>query len=181
MIELKKNIWIICLSLLGSISSCQDIKTSEKPEDLIVESKMVDIISELAIFNSARNFSKTTLENTGLKPKEYIYKKFGVDSLQFERSNNYYAENYIQYERIYDSVRNRLQVLKEKLDSIRDLEIKVEDSLKLLEKDSIKNLENDSIKNFDSLKILKYGNKKIKLKDSLLKPASFEEDTTQIN
>lgn len=152
------------------LSSCQDIKTSEKPEDLISESKMIDIISELAIFNSARNFNKTTLEKTGLKPKEYIYNKFKVDSLQFERSNNYYAENYMSYERIYDSVRNRLETMKVKLDSIRDAEIKVEDSLKLLKKNSVKNI--------DSLKL---GNKKIKLRDSILTPPSFEEDTTQLN
>ena len=89
--------------------SCQDVQKTEKPDDLIPEDKMIDVLTELSLVHAARNYNKFKLENTGINPDEYIYEKFDIDSLQFEKSNDYYSEQYTQYERIYDSVKVRLQ------------------------------------------------------------------------
>lgn len=109
---------------------------------------MIDVLTELSLVYAARNYNKQKLENIGVKPDEYVYKKFNIDSLQFERSNNYYSEQHSQYERIYDSVKARIQKMKNRLDSLREIEVKIEDSLKQVERDSLKAL--DSLK-IDSL------------------------------
>ena len=143
---------IFFLVFLSFLISCQDVKKVEKPEDLIPEDKMIDVLTELSLVHAARNYDKSRLEQTGIDPEVYIYEKFGIDSLQFKRSNAYYADQYQQYERMYDSVKIRLQVMKSKLDSIRDIEIRIEDSIKLAKKDSLNKIGDSLDVDQDSLK-----------------------------
>lgn len=162
----------VLIFLVLILASCQDLDRTEKPKDLIPEDKMVDVLTELSLLNAARNFNKFKLEKTGIEPESYIYEKFGIDSLQFERSNAWYSEQYTVYEGIYDSVKVRVQLMKTRLDSIMERERKIEDSIKLAQKDSLKQLRDslknpaDSIKKPDSLLV----NKKVKVVDSLLAP-----------
>ncbi len=166
-----KHTFLFFILLVFTVS-CQDLKKTEKPEDLIPEAKMVDVLTELSLLHAARNFNKQKLEETGIKPEEYIYKRFNIDSLQFERSNNYYSEQYSQYERIYDSVKVRLQVIKSRLDALREIEVKIEDSIKQARKDSIKAADslrvNPQIS--DSLKLKKLRSIKKRKRDSLITP-----------
>lgn len=153
--------------------SCQDLKKTEKPDNLIPEEKMIDILTELSLLHAARNYNKFKLEETGIKPDKYIFEKFNIDSLQFEKSNNYYAEQYSQYERIYDSVKARIEVMKSRLDSLRAIDVKREDSIKKAEKDSLKALDSlevnkDSIRNEVD---------KIEPEDSLVPPPALIRDS----
>lgn len=146
---------------------------------------MIDVLTELSLVYAARNYNKQKLEATGVKPDEYIYEKFDIDSLQFERSNDYYSEQYSQYERIYDSVKARIQKLKNQLDSLRDIEVKREDSIKKAEKDSIRELDSlrvDSIggktREIDSIKLKNFDKIKKERGDSLIaSPTSVVSDS----
>ncbi|MDX1762511.1 MAG: DUF4296 domain-containing protein [Christiangramia sp.] len=180
--NLKYRSTLILLVFLSF--SCQDLKKTEKPADLIPEAKMVDVLTEMSLLHAARNYNKQKLESTGIKPDEYIYDRFGIDSLQFERSSNYYAEQYNQYERIYDSVKSRVQRIKSKMDSLRDIEVKTEDSIKNAKKDSLRELngkDKDSLKVQDSLKIDSLKLKRLKDRkvrpDSLIAPKVIEDST----
>jgi len=144
-----RNISIPFLILIF-LGSCQDLERSEKPEDLIPEAKMIDVLTEISLLHAARNYNKQKLEVTGVDPDTYIYEKFDIDSVQLEKSSDWYSEQYNQYERIYDSVKARLQIMKTRLDSVRDAEIKIEDSIKTVKKDSVAAL--DSLKVDDSKK-----------------------------
>lgn len=90
---------------------------------------MVDVLTELSLVQGARSYNRQMLEQAGLKPREYIWNKFDIDSLQFARSSDYYARNYVQYQRIYDRVKVRLEGLKDTYDSIRAEEERVRDSI----------------------------------------------------
>ena len=79
-----------------------------------------------------------------------MFEKYDIDSLQFEQSSNYYSDQYVIYERIYDSVRGRIKILKSKYDALREVEIKREDSLKRLQKDSLQMM--DSIMSIPRLR-----------------------------
>lgn len=171
MIDSSKNRILVVFLLLISFS-CQDLDKTERPNDLIPEGKMIDVLTEIALLNAARNYNKQKLESTGIDPEEFIFKRFNIDSLQFERSNDYYSEQYSDYERIYDSVKVRLQIIKTRMDSLREIEVRIEDSIKLAIKDSLRALDTlklDSVK-VDSLKMRGRG-KLIKRKDSLIVPA----------
>ncbi|WP_165499013.1 DUF4296 domain-containing protein [Gramella sp. KN1008] len=147
------------------------MKKTEKPDDLIPEDKMIEVLTELSLLHAARNYNRSKLEETGIRPEEYIYEKFNIDSLQFERSNNFYAEQYTDYERIYDSVKVRIQRMKTRLDSLREVEVKREDSIKMAEKDSLKVLDSLGI-DTDSLRSEIKEKKKLRA-DSLLPPPAL--------
>lgn len=123
--------YFICLILSAfMLISCQDVKRSSRPSDLIAPDKMVDVLTDLALLQGARSYNKTMLEETGIKPAEYLWERHDIDSLQFVRSNDYYAENYRTYQEIYNRVKLRLENYKEKYDSLRVIEEKRLDSLR---------------------------------------------------
>jgi len=101
----------ICFVLL--LVSCYDIKKPKKPDDLIAKDKMVNIIIDMSLFNSAKGINKRTLENKGINLEQFIYEKHNIDSLQFATSNNFYAYNVVEYEAIYERVKDSLTQLKD--------------------------------------------------------------------
>lgn len=121
--------YIFIILLLVFFGSCQNVERTKKPKDLIPEDKMVDVLTEISLVHGARSYNKQMLEQTGLNPEEYIWRKFDIDSAQFARSNRYYTQNYQQYQKIYDRVKLRLENLKIAYDSLREVEENRRDSI----------------------------------------------------
>lgn len=151
--------------------SCQDVETIERPNNLIPEQKMAEVLTELALLNSAKNYNKRFLEQTGLRPNDYLYQKFDIDSLQLAESTRYYANNYTQFERIYRRVQQNLEKMKTENEIIAAQLQK--------EKDSISNLglDPDSIMKRDSL-LLQTEIRKFPL-DSLDTPPVYDQELDQ--
>ncbi len=134
--------------LLLLMSGCQDVRNTPKPDDLIPKEKMVDVLTEIALLHGARSYNANLLEEKGVDPGRYIYKKFSIDSLQFARSNDYYSEHVKEYQDIYSQVKERLQALRVEYDSIRVREERRRDSLKEIDTlilDSIRKERKDSL------------------------------------
>ena len=113
--------------------SCQDIEEIKKPDNLIPEDKMVEVLTELNLLNSAKNYNKRLLEESGVQPDEYLYSKYDIDSLKLAESTTYYAKKYDKFEGIYQKVKQNLETMKAKLEVIREEEQRIEDSLRALE------------------------------------------------
>ena len=126
------------------LSSCQNIEEVKKPDNLIPEDKMVDVLTELSLLNSAKNKNKRTLEETGLQPDTYLYSKYKIDSLQLAESTTYYAKKYDKFNGIYQKVQQNLEAMKAKFEVIRDEEQRIEDSIRAL--DTKDTLDIDSLK-----------------------------------
>lgn len=109
--------------------SCQDIKYPEKPKDLIGKDKMVDILTEAYLANAARSIDNKKIMASGINMDSIFYKKFGVDSLQFAKSNAYYAADVNVYLSLFQDVENRLNAMQQNLDSIRKASINYNDSI----------------------------------------------------
>lgn len=135
-------------------SACQNIEEVKKPDNLIPEDKMVEVLTELNLLNSAKTSNKRLLENTGIQPDTYLYSKYQIDSLQLAQSVTYYAKNYDKFEGIYEKVKKNLEVMQKHLQAIREEEQRLEDSISLL-------------KNKDSLAIDSLKLSKLVVKDSL--------------
>ena len=118
------------LIVLLLLASCQDINRTSKPDDLISEDKMVDILTELSLLHGARSYNKALMEEKGINPYPYLTEKYKIDSTQLVQSSDYYAQNYRQYKRIYDRVKERLEMLMAEYDSIREEEERKLDSLR---------------------------------------------------
>lgn len=122
-----KKLWGILVALF--LFSCQNVEKTERPERLIPEQKMVEVLTDLSLLNSARNYNKRQLEETGLRPREYLYEKHDIDSARLAESTMFYAQHPAQLERIYSRVRDNLENLKRDLENIKEEEAKLEDSI----------------------------------------------------
>lgn len=129
-----KKYWIILL--LFTVFACRDANEVRQPENLIPENKMVEVLTDLSLLNSAKNYNRRQLESTGLRPIEYLYNRHGIDSVSLAQSTRYYANFPADLERIYTRVKTNLESLKQELEIIREEEEKEKDSV-LQEQDSL--------------------------------------------
>ncbi len=114
--------FIIIIVLSGA---CTSNTIYKKPDDLIAKKTMVNLLTDMYLANAASEIKNKKLE----KNKPYmalVYKKYGVDSTQFQHSNLYYMSKMEEYEGIYEKVEKRLQkmldttlIAQKKKDSLR--------------------------------------------------------------
>ncbi len=79
----------------------------EKPKNLIDKDKMVDILYDISLLEAI----KTQNIGGGITVKmgnEYIYKKYKIDSIQFVKSNKYYASDIEEYKKMFEKVKEKL-------------------------------------------------------------------------
>ena len=142
MIEIAKKLdhmhKLYTFFLIICLISC-DEKLIEKPDDLIPEDKMVEVLKDLAIVNAAKLTNVTVLQDNGVDPMSYIFEKYDIDSLQFVESDNYYASlPRGEYERIYKKVESKLV---QEVKVIEDAKT-VKDSLARMESEKKEDTEN---------------------------------------
>jgi hypothetical protein len=93
-------------------------KLMEEPEDLIPREKMSEILYDMALMDAIDNSYPQVLTENDLRVMEFLYEKYGVDSLQFVQSDLYYASVPEEYQKIYEAVEQRLTA---KRDSISEV------------------------------------------------------------
>ena len=120
------------------------IEKPKKPDNLIPEDKMVEIMYDVFLLNSAKGINKIKLEENGVLPEKYIFEKYQIDSLQFANSNNYYAYDTKTYESILNRIKDKIEGQRKKYEALTLVEEaakeKKEDSLRAIrvkEKDSL--------------------------------------------
>ncbi len=121
--------WTIILFFTLGFFGCQDVKKPEKPENLIAKDKMINILTEAYLANAARSVDNKSIISKGIKMDSLIYKSFGVDSLQFAKSNEFYASDVNMYMEIFQKVEAKLTGMQKKMDSIREIEKSRKDSI----------------------------------------------------
>jgi uncharacterized protein DUF4296/putative VirB-like lipoprotein len=99
---------IFFLSAMLVLASCKN-ELVARPEKLIAEDKMVEIIYDLAILEAMRSQHQQGQPDFAINPKKYIYKKYEIDSIQFAQSNHYYASDMGNYKKMYDKVAKRIE------------------------------------------------------------------------
>lgn len=157
-------------ALVALLVSCNK-DLVEKPDNLIDRKVMGDILYDMSILDALKYQDPNSLYTNGINPKTYIYKKYKIDSLQFAKSNAYYAADYREYKKMYDDLNDRLK--KEKT-AIGLLVKKEEKKAAALKKAKAKKVQ-DSIKQAKKAKELKIKKekdsiaKKKKEKDSISK------------
>lgn len=115
---------IICFFIgLLILFSCQQTPI-DKPDNLIDEDTMEDIIYDLAILEAIKTNNPASLEQKDITASAYIYDKYDIDSLQFVSSNHYYAADVHNYLKMYQRVEERLAGEKTKIDTILAQEAK---------------------------------------------------------
>ena len=108
---------VILLTIVTILASCKD-EIVKKPDRLIEKPVMIDIMYDLSLLNAIKYQNSASLDTFKINPNTYIYKKYKIDSLQFVKSNSYYASDYKEYSDIIEQVNKRLTQNKADLDSL---------------------------------------------------------------
>jgi hypothetical protein len=122
------------------LSSCTSNTIFEKPKDLIPKDTMSLLIQEMMIANSAKNIKNINLEKK-INYMPFVYDTFKIDSVRFQNSNFYYVTKIDLYQEIFTDAKEKLEkrkeklvILKNRMDSIR------KDSIKLLKTKKLKTI-----------------------------------------
>ncbi len=120
------------------LASCTSNTIYKKPDDLIPQKQMVNLLTDMYLANAATHVKTIKLERN-LDYMPLVYEKYGIDSLCFQASNIYYMSRIDDYEVIYKKVDARLQKMLDTTEAAQ----KLKDSLKLLKnkKPSIKKMD----------------------------------------
>jgi hypothetical protein len=124
---------IAFLAIVAVLISCKD-EVLKKPNRLIEKDEMINIMYDLSLLEAIKYQNPTSLDTFKINPKRYIYKKYKVDSLQFSKSNTYYASNYEEYANIIDQVNDRLTKNKKAITALIKAEEKKNKKKKPVEK-----------------------------------------------
>lgn len=130
-----KRYFLLLVSIF-TLVSCQE-KAVEKPDNLIEKETMDDILYDLTLLQAIRGGYQGKLDSNKVEAVNYVYKKYKIDSLQFVKSNRYYASDVAAYNRMFNRVNERLLANKAKMDTLvrREENLKVKKAAKL---DSLK-------------------------------------------
>lgn len=120
---------ILVISIAILMVACGGKERPPKPDNLISKDQMSNILYDVFLLNSAKGINKKVLENNGIFPQEYVYKKYNIDSLRFAKSNEYYAYDVETYEGIIQNVKQRIEAEKTKYEAISSEEDEVKDSI----------------------------------------------------
>lgn len=120
---------LIVVVAIVFLFGCQTVERPKKPENLIPKEKMVDVLTESYLANAARGVGVKNLLVRDVRIDSLIYTKFGIDSAQFARSNEYYAADVNEYIAIFERVEAKLAAMDKALDSIRAQAQQVQDSV----------------------------------------------------
>lgn len=114
---------ILFLAILTLFFSCKE-NVVKKPKRLIEKDVMVDIMYDISILDAIRYQNPSSIDSFKINAKDFIFKKYKVDSLQFVNSNIYYSSDYEGYKIMFDQVVKRIDNQKTVADSLIKLEEK---------------------------------------------------------
>jgi len=108
------NKYLIFIAVFTLIISCKEEK---KPARLIEKDVMVKIIYDLSVLQAIKYQNPTSIDSFKINARDFVYKKYKVDSLQFAQSNIYYSSNGEQYKEMFSQVVGRIKAEKTSADS----------------------------------------------------------------
>ena len=81
---------------------------------------MVEILVDTYLSNAVRSKNYLEVKNENIRLDKYIYQKYGIDSLQFSRSNAYYTADMDGYLKMLKDAEQKLNELRGEEEIILD-------------------------------------------------------------
>jgi hypothetical protein len=103
---MKKLVFIIFV--LAVVFAC-DREVVQKPKHLLEEKEMVNILYDLSLLQALKSVTPKVLDENHVDARNYIYKKYSIDSLTFVQNHIYYASSPERYEVIQKKVSAKLK------------------------------------------------------------------------
>lgn len=121
-----------------------------KPDHFLDAKQMEQLLYDLALLESIKNYDAQYLDSLQGTPQEYIYNKYGTDSIAIAQNMIYYASFPKVYDQIVHNVDTRLKEQSDSLQAMQNRPTPKSES-KHRELDQINKV--DQINNTDSLSI----------------------------
>lgn len=112
---MKKIIALLFISI--SLIACNK-EPVKKPENLLPENKMVDILYDLTLLQAINSVTPGKITDNDIDVSTYIYKKHNIDSLTFAANHKYYASKLEIYESIHKKVTERIKSNKDEINKL---------------------------------------------------------------
>lgn len=80
-----------------------------KPNHLLDEEIMVDIIYDIAVLQAIQGSAPQKLADNAIQMDQYIFEKYKIDSVTYRQNQSYYAADVRKYKKIYKKVIERLE------------------------------------------------------------------------
>lgn len=80
-----------------------------KPDNLLDEEIMVDIIYDISILQATDGSMPQKLTENNIEMDQYIFEKYKIDSSTYRQNQNYYAADTRKYKKLYKKVLERLE------------------------------------------------------------------------
>jgi|AntRauMFilla1563_2_1112583.scaffolds.fasta_scaffold01571_5 hypothetical protein len=90
----------------------------EKPNNLLSEEVMLDILYDTALLQAAEGYVPQKLTEGNIIVNTFIFNKYKIDSATYYQNHKYYAANLSKYKKMYRKVVARLENSQIKLDSL---------------------------------------------------------------
>ena len=113
---MKKIIYI--LALLLSVAACKK-NIVPKPDKFLDEKQMESLLYDLAILESMKVSQSQLLDSLQFKERDFIYKKYEVDSVALAHNMVYYASFPKRYDDIVKRVESRLKKERDSISKIQ--------------------------------------------------------------
>ena len=79
------------------------------PKKLLDEATMENILYDVAILQAAKINAPEILQANKIEAKNYIYKKYKIDSATYHQNNRYYAAEVNNYKHMHKRILARLE------------------------------------------------------------------------
>jgi hypothetical protein len=112
---------------------------------------MVNIMYDLSLLEAVKYQNPAVLDSNQIRPKQFIYKKYKIDSLQLAQNNLYYASDYKAYKIMFDEVVKRVELNKKKAKA----KIKQEEKKNKIRLAKLKKKKQQVVKAKDSLQTIR--------------------------
>ncbi|MFD2908849.1 DUF4296 domain-containing protein [Flavobacterium ardleyense] len=103
-----KKLLIVFLGII--ITSCSN-NPVPKPDKMLSEEVMEDIMFDASILQVAGLSMAQTLAKNGVDPNTYIYEKYEIDSLTYHQNQKYYAADVKKYKKMHKNVLKRIEAI----------------------------------------------------------------------
>ena len=101
---------VIYLCVVLAIFACSD-NPVQKPKVLLDEETMENILFDVAVLQAASANSPEVLQANNIDSKDFIFKKYKIDSATYHQNNRYYAGDVRKHKHMHKRILARLEEL----------------------------------------------------------------------
>ena len=115
---------VISFFVVIYLFSCSN-KSAKKPDKLIPLKTMEEVIYDVYMLNAIKISNKKLLQNEEVSFEKEIFEKYNIDSLQFAKSNDFYAADFETYKALIERIKKRMDLNKKALEQLIEEEKKL--------------------------------------------------------